>query len=258
MKFIILPFLVLTVLFSSAQTTVNWQKTHDKWFETGECEASIFQLRPNKEAAELKVKIRNSIKSKGTWFKEYTADKDMSKDLPYHANFGITEAEYKAYLAQKDMSEFGFRGRAKLEVINDSLNTKTNFKSVGHITGINYVTVDHAKNELFINSNKSPDALLKFDGIVEDKSKNNLYKSAFWGGSWKYTSEDFGKGDGIYYQIDMINLTESDYIFITIIVQQSVEGKLGPPNVVPFSFPRTGHTAVTEGTKVKGLPEKSE
>jgi hypothetical protein len=258
MKMIIFSFLCLSALYGSTQAPNNWQDTLDNWFVAGECEASIFKLRPSQQAAELKVKIRNSIQEKGNWFKEYTAGKDLSKDLPYHKNFGITESEYATYLDQKDASEFGFRGRAKLEVINDSLNTKTTFKSVGHITGINYVTVDHLTNKLSINSTKSPKAALKFKGVIQDDTKNNLYNSAFYGGSWKHTSENFGKGTGILYQIDMIRLTESDHIFITIVVQQSVDGKLNQPNVVPFSFPRTVRVKADDSAIKHGTPVKSE
>ncbi|MBL4705234.1 MAG: hypothetical protein JKY54_11985 [Flavobacteriales bacterium] len=258
MRIIILTIIILSSTILSAQTSgnsVSWADTLKNWLHKGECKAEIYELRPNLQAATIKAKIRESIADKQEWFKEYVKSQDKSKDLPYHEKLGVSKSEYTDYIRLKDANEYGSRGRAKLEIIEDSTGN-IRFKSTGHITGVSFVVVDYAANSIHIDSPRSPKATLKHSGTTIDETIHNLYNSPYTGESWIHRSKDFGTGTGVYYQIDMLRLKITDRIFFTITVQQSVDGKIGASHVVPFSFPRIERVEIKPGRQTHPQPTK--
>lgn len=215
------------------------------WLLNGEYQAEIHMLVPNTEAAAIRKQMRDSIRTKPDWFRNFIKEQDLEKDLPYHRNFGVTELEYNKFLELKGTKEYGLRGRAKLAVMPDSNNLSVRFKSVGQLVGINYVHIDYPSALVTIASPLADTVILKAPKVWESEKDDNLFDSPFHGYTWKFISNDFENGNGNAYQFDVLHLFKPDKIFIQITVQTGKDGKMNPPNIVPFSYVRTDSKPIT-------------
>lgn len=60
--------------------------------------ASLMRLAFDKQAGDISRRFNEAILASPEWFQAYMADNAGVKPLPYHRNFGISEAEYSAML----------------------------------------------------------------------------------------------------------------------------------------------------------------
>lgn len=66
----------------------------------GPVEARVMQLRGSPELEKISAKLEASMRSQPEWLMQYIEQHARpGKPLPYHANFGITQAEYARVLA---------------------------------------------------------------------------------------------------------------------------------------------------------------
>ncbi len=238
MRLLVIGILVLCSSVGFGQLPPNMRDSLQHWFIGDVYMADIYKIGPNRKATEYKRIMRDSIKSKIEWFKEFSKGVAPGDDLPYHENLGVTKEQYDDFLKLQHEDEFYLRGRAKFFVKPDSSNTSCKFKSEGVIVGVNYLRIDYETGLIHIESPNSPKATLPITAILQPNEEQKFMGSKYSGYSWEYKSRNFDDGDGVYYQVDLMHLFETDRIFMQITAQTASNGKVQPANIVPFSYPR--------------------
>lgn len=67
---------------------------------TGEIEVTILEFVTDPRAAELSERIQASLAGKQEWLQQWVREQSKTGEaLPWHENFGITEAEYEEMLS---------------------------------------------------------------------------------------------------------------------------------------------------------------
>ena len=99
MKFFPKLLTLLCISFSSLLMAADWAT----YFPTNKViTAKIMELSSSKEIAAINEKLEQAVSKNQEWFKQYIGQTEAGKPLPYHANFGISEAEYAQFLNFKD------------------------------------------------------------------------------------------------------------------------------------------------------------
>jgi hypothetical protein len=110
----LLTLLSLT-FFSNMLLAADWAT----YFPTNKViTAKVMELSSSKEIASISEKLKQGIAKNQEWFKQYINKADPGKPLPYHANLGVTEAEYAHFLKFKD-AKLQEVGTVKLEFLLD-------------------------------------------------------------------------------------------------------------------------------------------
>lgn len=76
---------------------------YGKWSEyvpvSGRARADVMILGAPREVNKIGQQIQAAAKQNSAWYRAYAAKAEPGKPLPYHKNLGITEDEYKRFLA---------------------------------------------------------------------------------------------------------------------------------------------------------------
>jgi hypothetical protein len=67
--------------------------------------ADVMVLSTSKEVEGIGLKFQEALKENPAWFKEYLSKAEKGKALVFHKNFGISEKEYKYFLAESKNME---------------------------------------------------------------------------------------------------------------------------------------------------------
>lgn len=82
---------------TSAPTAPPQQIPLASLLRTGTVEVEQLDLAYSKRADELHLKFQTSVATNRTWFLDFVKRAPPGRTLPYHPNFGLTEAEYAEY-----------------------------------------------------------------------------------------------------------------------------------------------------------------
>lgn len=113
------------ILLSSAVMADEW----NAYFPTNKVlKAKVMQIGASKEAGIIAEKIKKGVTEHQEWFKEYVKTLKPGEAMPYHANLGVTEAEYKTFLdsvKQMNMTQIGTVDLEFISKTNGSVQVKT-------------------------------------------------------------------------------------------------------------------------------------
>ncbi len=90
------PIAISTSGFAGDETSAKLANL----FSTNQIEVQPFEVTGSEEMERIAATLQKSIRENFLWYREYVVQNENAKPLPYHSNFGISEAEYKAFLTE--------------------------------------------------------------------------------------------------------------------------------------------------------------
>lgn len=135
-------------------------------------------IKQNPKQAELMEKVKQGVQKNYDWFVDYSKEHTDVKPLPYHVNFGVTEAEYKEMLSGMKNIEQTSSGTESVTILKEG--NKITFKNSGKLKILEAVSFD-----LTTNTVKLGNSVLQFDTNTDVTSDDNALKSKWKGFNWK-------------------------------------------------------------------------
>lgn len=204
-------------------------------FKDGQTEVQILDsiVQPER-LTELSMKFMTSVQDNYKWFLKYQ-EKHPEKPMPFHKNFGITEAEYKEIqqLSGKTILKSSSTVLVNF-IVTDSIIA---FEAPEELAILNFISIDINKSEIKFN-----DYLLTEAKNVEVHSTDNAFESPWKGKKWEFTypenieSVNFSDLENLSVKIYQITIGQlkSDGSVVMILKGQEVESGL---KTIQFEIP---------------------
>ena len=168
------------------------------WLEDGQTSFQVLEKDLTPEFKEVYDKYQKSIIKNKDWFRNFKEKYKEMSPLPYHENFGLTEAEYDKM--NKDF--LGLKMRVKttktVEVIKEG--DKISFKGADDFRFLDMVSIDKEKNTVLINDAYNA----KFIGQVYQSDSEY---GGYAGYKWKYEKGNYeavmARQDPDYYSYEI-------------------------------------------------------
>ena len=91
-----------TILFVNSVYSSEFGELNPYVPNGGKAIADVMVLVTSKKVEEIGLRFQNSLKENPVWFKTYLSKAEKGKPLEFHKNFGISEKEYKYFLAESN------------------------------------------------------------------------------------------------------------------------------------------------------------
>jgi hypothetical protein len=175
---------------------------------SGHVEVEILDLRLPPRAEELGKKMADSMAKDRRWFMEYTRDNAVQgQPLPYHPKFGLSEDEYREFLAETTTKErkLVVRARGKLD-----------FEQAGNVVTLDAPGVDSPIDQIRVDLTTKRVHTLAGDlgppkWVTSDRTDIPL--GPYEGYTWRFEKGDLNSLDITTVSLDIFRLKSSGRIF---------------------------------------------
>jgi hypothetical protein len=114
--FIMIITLWVSFLSPTTAFAEEWGKLSPYVPQNGIIEGNLMELRSPKQLQEIQDKFQQAMSKNREWFTEYAYNAEPGKPLPYHPNFGITQAEYQKLIELSSQLVLNKVGKVKLKI----------------------------------------------------------------------------------------------------------------------------------------------
>ena len=164
-----------------------------RWLAQGEYIADVLSgYSSNEKLEKYNAVIMENVEQNQDWFLEYTQTvAEDGSPLPYHPNFGLTEAEYNDFLALSDSVVPTSESQEKITIIQSA--NEIRFRATGAATGLRNMVYIKSENAFYLEMpgiERSP-ALVLTDTLYTSISNPNHPLGTHWYGYvWQFTEGD--------------------------------------------------------------------
>lgn len=163
------------------------------WLSQGEYVADVLSAySTNDKLEKYNGIIMENVEKNQDWFLEYTQTvAQAGSPLPYHPNFGLSEAEYADFLALSDSVVPMSEGQEKITVVQSE--NEIRFRATGSAKGLRNMIYIKSENAFYLEMpgiERSP-ALLLSDTLYTTISNPNHPLGTHWQGYvWQFREGD--------------------------------------------------------------------
>jgi|GEM_PF-1171860 len=153
-----------------------------KWLPAGQYDFQVLEKDVSPALKEIIKKYQKSLSDNPVWYQSYKEQHPTLAILPYHKNFGITQAEYQRF--NTEYPKLKTRVRTAKAVSIDNTDQKIAFKGADDFKFLDGVVFDKKKNKMLVDT-----LITKYQGNVTESDTATL--GAYNGYKWKYEKGNY-------------------------------------------------------------------
>ena len=152
-----------------------------QYLPSGQVRASIYSIVVSERARTLLKRSQDAIASNAEWFQAYRREHDFP--LPYHPNFGVTEAEYNELFQMLETVKFTKVGESDLFFKSDESGV-TSLAATGPLDALNGIRINPLSKRASVPAGD-------FDEYVEIEASDAQRATGPWHGhQWQLTARE--------------------------------------------------------------------
>lgn len=190
-------------------------------------------IRVSPRQAELTKKFQEGVQKNETWFASYMQSVPEGQPMPYHANMGLSKAEYEELQGFAETTDVISSGNEEITI--EKKGEVIEFKAQGKLEVLNHVKIDLKTNTVKVGELDLPFA--DKDEITTDK---NGLKSKWKGYTWSFEdtngSEDPQTLSAVIYKVTIGQLEKNGKTLLKIKGVEMEEGEKSVEFDLPVVF----------------------
>lgn len=190
---------------TSEATAVNFVET---LFTPGNHKLEILEKNIPADLREIIMNYRKAVQDSIQWYNAYSQEHKNESPLPYHKNFGITEAAYNRM--NSEFPTLTMKVKTTKEFVVNKANDQIALKGSDNFTLLDEVTFDTKNKLLVIGGQQIP-----YKGEISDKGESGV-------GAWK----------GYDWKLEVGNMEDVkafkpvDYTMIDLAIGKTIDDKI--------------------------------
>lgn len=171
----------------------------------GNHKLEILEKDISPDLKQIVLRYRKAVSDSMEWYQNYSQENKNQNPLPYHVNFGISQAEYERMNREFPLQKMKIKSSRTLTV--NKAEDKINFKGDGDFTIFNTVAIDTKNKTMIVD-----DQLIPYAGEFTEGETSGF-------GSWKGYRWKLESGN----MDDIKAFKQTDYNLIDITIGKTLE-----------------------------------
>ena len=206
---------ILTILLLSTQIAWSQQASEatavnfaESLFTSGNHKLEILEKNIPADLREIIINYRKAVQDSIEWYNIYSQEHKNEVPLPYHKNFGITEADYNRM--NSEFPTLKMKVKTTKEFVVNKANDQIALKGNDNFTLLDAIIFDTKNKSLAIDGQQIP-----YKGEIDEKDESGI-------GAWK----------GYDWKLEIGNMADVkafkpvDYTMIDLAIGKTMDNKI--------------------------------